>query len=58
MSATVKNLFISNKLIEGDKVKAFSLPKKEVTAEAEVAPEPAEVTPTADEPAAETEAAA
>ncbi len=50
MSATVHNLFVSQKLVEGSKVKSFTLPKKEVVAEA-----PAE-TPAA--PAAADEAVA
>lgn len=33
LSATVRNLFVTNNLIKGDKTKAFTIPKKEVVAE-------------------------
>ncbi len=50
LSPTVQNLLVSEKIIEGTKVKAFSLPKKEAVAE-EIAPaETAETV--AEEPAA------
>lgn len=56
LSATVRNLFVSNNLIKGDKTKAFTIPKKEVVAE-EVAPEAPADAPATDVPA-ETEAPA
>ncbi len=40
MSPSVQNLFVTKKLVEVGKVKAFALPKKEVVKE-EVKPEPA-----------------
>lgn len=43
VSPTAYNLLVTNNLVEGAKKKAFSLPKKEVVAEA-----PAEVAPTAE----------
>jgi small subunit ribosomal protein S16 len=46
MSPTVHNLFVSNKLIEGDKVRAFNVPKKEVAQE--TAPETAAASPVAE----------
>lgn len=39
MSPTVHNLLIANKLMEGDKVRAFNVPKKEVVQEDAPAPE-------------------
>lgn len=55
LSPTVHNLFVSHKLIEGQKVKAFNTPKKPVTAEAAVEAKPAEA---AAEPKVESAAAA
>lgn len=63
LSPTIHNLFVSHKLVTGDKkVKAFSLPKKEVKAEeppapAETAAETAEETPAAEAPSEEQPAA-
>jgi small subunit ribosomal protein S16 len=37
VSPTAYNLLVTNKLVEGKKVKAFTLPKKEVVAETEPA---------------------
>jgi small subunit ribosomal protein S16 len=51
LSPTVHNLFVTKKLIDGAKVKAFSIPKKEEPA-AEATPTPAEA------PAAESAAEA
>jgi small subunit ribosomal protein S16 len=42
LSATVRNLFVTNNLIKGDKTKAFTIPKKEVVAEEAPATEVAE----------------
>ncbi len=44
MSETINNLFITKKLVEGKKVKAFSIPKKAVEKVAEVAPAAAPAT--------------
>lgn len=61
MSPTVNNLFVTKGVLQGDKVKAYRVPKKEVAAEepkaeAPAAPE-AQAEPQA-EPAAETTEAA
>lgn len=48
MSPTIHNLFVTKGLLSGTKVKAFSVPKKEVPAEA-----PASAQPAAEAPAAE-----
>ncbi len=54
MSPTVQNLFVTNKVLEGGKVKAFTIPKKEeVKAEAPAGAAPAETITVADEPKAE-----
>lgn len=47
LSATIQNLLITKGLLSGSKVKAFSVPKKEVPAEAPAAPaeKPAEPAP-------------
>ncbi len=42
MSPTVHNLFVTNKLVEGAKVRAFNTPKKPVEAVKEEAAKPAE----------------
>lgn len=54
MSETVHNLFVTKKLVEGGKVKAFTIPKKPVVA---AAPEAAQASP-AETPAEVTEATA
>ena len=41
LSATVRNLFVTNNLIKGEKTKAFTIPKKEVVAEEVPAEAPA-----------------
>lgn len=54
ISATAQNLLISQKLIDGTKVKSFSIPKKEVAAEAvPEASAPAAETPATETPASE-----
>ena len=58
MSPTVQNLFVTNKVLEGGKVKAFTIPKKEeVKAEAPAGAAPAETITVADEPKAEAQPA-
>ena len=47
MSETIHNLFITKNLVTGKKVKAFSIPKKPVVAEAAPAVAPAAVAPEA-----------
>ncbi|MDQ3018881.1 MAG: 30S ribosomal protein S16, partial [bacterium] len=55
VSPTAYNLLITNKLVEGVKVKAFTLPKKEVVAEEAPTETPIEEAPKAEEaPASET----
>lgn len=51
MSPTVHNLFVSKKLVEGDKVKAFTIPPKPVTEEAPAAESVAVAAETAPESA-------
>ncbi len=61
LSATVQNLLITQKMIEGSKVHAFAIPKKEVVAEAPTEPaaaEEASEAPAAAETPAEVEAPA
>lgn len=54
ISASVQNLFVTKNLLEGSKVKAFTLPKKEAPKVEEAPAAPAEETPAAEEaPAAE-----
>ncbi|MFA5991032.1 MAG: 30S ribosomal protein S16 [Candidatus Doudnabacteria bacterium] len=43
LSETIHNLFVTKGLVDGKKVKAFSIPKKPVVAEAPVAPATAPV---------------